>query len=85
LAIALLLVVEVLSTPLLPICDRHTRSRPGLEAGRFAAGVPGVERVRRPRCRLAAVAQVNAKIDAYNALVFDDQHRIAPVSPASTS
>ena len=34
---------------------------------------------------LAAVAQVNAKIDAYNALVFEDQQRIAPLSPATAS
>ena len=34
---------------------------------------------------LAAVAQVNAKIDAYNALVFDDQERITPLSPATAS
>jgi len=33
----------------------------------------------------AAVAQVNAKIEAYHALVFDDQQRITPLSPVTAS
>jgi hypothetical protein len=34
---------------------------------------------------LATVAEVNAKIDSFNALVLDDQHRLAPLSPVTAS